>query len=66
MCAALIAHSEDDQGQALEMLIRALQVADGDIRWPVVRLTDTFSGCFSVIRRLRLSGPFLWPARADE
>jgi LuxR family maltose regulon positive regulatory protein len=43
MCAALIAHSEDDQGRALEMLIRALQVADGDIRWPVVRLTDAFA-----------------------
>src|SRR5207245_1773692 len=37
------AHSEDDQGRALEMLIRALQVADGDIRWPVVRLTDAFT-----------------------
>jgi LuxR family maltose regulon positive regulatory protein len=44
MCAALIAHTEDDQGRALEMLIRALQVADGDIRWPVVRLTDAFAG----------------------
>ena len=43
MCAALIAHSEDDQGRALEMLIRALQVADGDIRWPVVRWTDAFA-----------------------
>jgi LuxR family maltose regulon positive regulatory protein len=44
MCAALIAHTEDDQSRALEMLIRALQVADGDIRWPVVRLTDAFAG----------------------
>jgi LuxR family maltose regulon positive regulatory protein len=44
MCAALIASLEDDQGQAVEMLMRALQVADGDIRLPLVRMTDTFSG----------------------
>jgi LuxR family maltose regulon positive regulatory protein len=44
MCAALIAYSEGDQGQAAEMLIRALQVAGGDIRLPLVRLTDAFSG----------------------
>jgi LuxR family maltose regulon positive regulatory protein len=43
-CAALIAHSEDDQGQAAEMLIRALQVAGGDIRLPLVGMTDALSG----------------------
>jgi LuxR family maltose regulon positive regulatory protein len=58
MCAALIAHSEDDQGRALEMLIRALQVADGDIRWPVVRLTDTFA---SMLER-HPSVASQWPA----
>jgi LuxR family maltose regulon positive regulatory protein len=44
MCAALIAEMDDDQGQAVEMLMRALQVADGDIRLPLVRLTEAFTG----------------------
>jgi LuxR family maltose regulon positive regulatory protein len=43
MCAALIACREDDQGQAVEMLMRALQVADDDIRLPLVRMTDAFT-----------------------
>jgi LuxR family maltose regulon positive regulatory protein len=44
MCAALIAYAEQDQTQTVEMLIRALQVADGDIRLPFVRMTETFAG----------------------
>ena len=44
MCAALIAYMEDDQGQAVEMLMRALQVADGEIRLPLVRMTEAFTG----------------------
>jgi LuxR family maltose regulon positive regulatory protein len=43
LCAALIAYTEDDQGQAVEMLMRALQVADDDIRLPLVRMTEAFT-----------------------
>jgi LuxR family maltose regulon positive regulatory protein len=43
MCAALIAYAEGDESKSVEMLIRALQVADGDITMPMVRATRAFA-----------------------
>jgi LuxR family maltose regulon positive regulatory protein len=64
MCAALIASLEDDQGQAVEMLMRALQVADGDIRLPLVRMTDTFTGMLT--RHPSVAAQWPVPLRTGE
>jgi LuxR family maltose regulon positive regulatory protein len=64
MCAALIASLEDDQGQAVEMLMRALQVADGDIRLPLVRMTDAFTGMLT--RHPSVAAQWPVPLRTGE
>jgi LuxR family maltose regulon positive regulatory protein len=44
ICAAVIACAQDDQVTAVEMLSRALQVADGDISLPMLQMTDALAG----------------------
>jgi len=43
LCDARIAQLSDDAGRALEMLIRALEIARGEIILPFVPLQDTFA-----------------------
>jgi LuxR family maltose regulon positive regulatory protein len=43
LCDAQIAQRSDDQGRALEMLVRALAVANGDIVLPFNEVADVFA-----------------------
>jgi LuxR family maltose regulon positive regulatory protein len=43
LCNAQIAQLRDDSGRALEMLSRALEIADGDFVMPFARMTDVFA-----------------------
>jgi len=44
LCGAQIAQLSEDPGRALEMLIRAMEVARGEIILPFVRVRDVFTG----------------------
>jgi LuxR family maltose regulon positive regulatory protein len=44
LCGARIAQLDDDPGRALEMLIRATEIARGEIILPFLPLKDTFAG----------------------
>jgi len=44
LCGAQIAQLNEDPGRALEMLIRAMEVARGEIILPFVRVRDVFTG----------------------
>ncbi len=44
LCGAQIAQLSDDPGRALEMLIRAIEIARGEIILPFMRLQDVFAG----------------------
>jgi LuxR family maltose regulon positive regulatory protein len=43
LCDAQIAQLRDDPGRALEMLVRALEIADGDFVLPFARMADVFA-----------------------
>jgi len=43
LCGAQIAQLSDDPGRALEMLIRAIEIARGEIILPFIRLRDVFA-----------------------
>ena len=43
LCDAQIAQLRDDSGRALEMLSRALEIADGDFVMPFTRMADVFA-----------------------
>jgi LuxR family maltose regulon positive regulatory protein len=43
LCAARIAQLSDDPGRTLEMLIRALEIARGEIVLPFISVRDTFA-----------------------
>jgi LuxR family transcriptional regulator, maltose regulon positive regulatory protein len=43
LCDAEIAKTRDDTGRALEMIMRAVEIADGEITLPFVRTTDVFA-----------------------
>jgi LuxR family maltose regulon positive regulatory protein len=47
VCEAAIAQRTDDPGQALELLLRALQIARGEIALPFTLVTDRFAGLLS-------------------
>ena len=44
LCGAQVAQLSEDPGRALEMLIRAIEVAQGEIVLPFTRLRDAFAG----------------------
>lgn len=44
LCDAEIAQIRDDTGRALEMLVRAVEIADGEITVPFVHTSDVFAG----------------------
>jgi len=43
LCGAQIAQLSDDPGRALEMLVRAIEIARGEIILPFIRLRDVFA-----------------------
>lgn len=47
LCEAAIAQRSDDPDRALELLLRALQVARGEIALPFTLVTDRFAGLLS-------------------
>jgi len=44
LCGAQVAQLSEDPGRALEMLIRAIEIARGEIILPFTRLQDVFAG----------------------
>jgi LuxR family transcriptional regulator, maltose regulon positive regulatory protein len=43
LCEARIAQLRDDLGRALEMVVRALEIADGDVVIPFMQVADVFA-----------------------
>jgi len=62
LCDAQIAQRSDDPGRALEILIRALEVARGEIVLPFLHVKDTFSGLLT--RHSTVAGQ--WPVPAPR
>jgi LuxR family maltose regulon positive regulatory protein len=62
LCDAQIAQRSDDPGRALEILIRALEVARGEIVLPFLHLKDAFSGLLT--RHSTVAGQ--WPVPAPR
>ena len=60
LCDAEIAQIRDDPRRALELLVRAVEIADGDIALPFVRTTDVFA---TLIQRHPTVGA-RWPVAA--
>ena len=62
LCDAQIAQRSDDPGRALEILIRALEVARGEIVLPFLHVKDAFSGLLT--RHSTVAGQ--WPVPAPR
>lgn len=62
LCEAEIAQIERDSGRAVEVLVRAAEIADDDITFPFLRTTDAFAPLLE--RHPMLASR--WPRKAGE